>query len=164
MIQRASAQYQARLFIKAEEGGFWHRHHQGVEPFAPSGVALGAPSVTPCVNDGRWIVQCSHCGGAQLAAPEMDRFFCVDCVNTSCDGQWFAVEWPEAAHVEAIEAALSARPDIASRNWSPDETVGVLLAENHLAGLVDVEAEKVAGDIGFDQAALAASQPAVGRG
>lgn len=137
------------MFIKVEEGGLFHRHHQGASLSAPLGVALGVESLIPFVNDGRWIVQCPDCGGSQLASPEMDRFFCVDCLNVGTDGNWIVVAWPDG--VAAIEAALSARPDVRTRNWRPNETVGALLAENHMAGLVDLQAERVAGDIGYDQ-------------
>lgn len=151
MIQRSTPQYHARVFIKAEEGGFWHRHHQGVEPFVPEAVALGTPPLLPFVNDSRWLVQCPTCGNSQLSSPEFDRFFCESCLNRSVDGQWLRVEWPTPEAAEAIDAALLARPHFHNRNWRPDESVGVLLAENHLAGLVDHDAGRVAGDIGFDQ-------------
>lgn len=151
MIQTAPPQYFALLFIRAEEGGHWHRHHLGDEPRAPQGVALGR-TVRPRVNQGRWIVDCPSCPGAQLASPEVDRFFCVDCLNVAHGGQWLPVQWPEPQDRDAIEAALLARPAIANRSWHPGETIGTLLAENVMdGGLYDPDTGAVAGDIGADQ-------------
>src|SRR5947209_7012810 len=101
MIQKATDAYLAKLFIRVEEDGFYHRHHQGHEPAIPQAVALGL-SVAPIANAGRWLVVCPHCGGAQLAAPEFPRFFCVDCTNVAVDGAWLAVDWPTPTEVAAI--------------------------------------------------------------
>lgn len=152
MIRRADHVYRARLFIKAgQDGGLWHRHSQGVEPFAPPGVALDA-SVTPRVYEGAWIVDCPSCGGAQYASPEWDTFFCVDCLNAAVGRQWLRVEWPSPSDVAAIEAALGARPEFATRNWDYSETIGRLLAENVIeGGLFDHDTGEVAGDVGADQ-------------
>jgi len=156
MIQRADHVYRARLFIKAgHEGGLWHLHLKGIEPFAPQGVDL-TTVVTPRVDHGAWIVDCPHCNGAQFASPEgpgHDRFFCIDCANVAYGHQWLQVLWPEPDQVEAGEAALDARPDIATRNWDPTtETLGALLAENVIFGqLFDAETGEVAGDLGADR-------------
>lgn len=155
MIQRTDHVYRARLFIKAgHEGGLWHRHLQGVEPFVPQGVDLRVVLV-PRVYQGAWIVDCPHCGSAQYAGPDgpgHDRFFCIDCLNVAVDRQWLRVEWPAPADVAAIEAALDARPDFSTRNWDFTETVGRLLAENVIeGGLYDAETGAVAGDVGADQ-------------
>lgn len=143
-IERADFSYNARLFIKAEEGGFWFRHHQGIEPYQPSGVALGTYAL-PFVWEGRWLVYCP-CGGAALATPEFPRTFCVSCLNAHVDHLWVEVRWPEPAMVEAIEAALLPRPP-AKRCWLPNENVGKLVAENHAHGLVSDQGD-IAGDIG----------------
>ena len=155
MIQRADHVYRARLFIKAgHEGGLWHRHLQGVEPFAPQGVDLTV-TLVPRVYEGAWIVDCPHCGSAQYAGPDgpgADRFFCIDCLNVAVGRQWLRVEWPSEADVAAIEAALDARPDFATRNWDHRETIGRLLAENVIeGGLYDTETGAVAGDVGAEQ-------------
>lgn len=155
MIQRATETYLMRLTMSVEEKGLWHLHHRGVDPptvgeLAALGFALDVV-LTPEVNDGRWIVQCPHCGGAQLASPAWERFLCADCANSAFGGRWLGVEWPDEALVAAGEAALVARP-IANRNWDPvTETIGALLAENVIHGLVDIEARTAAGDIGASQ-------------
>lgn len=154
MIQRASDSYLMRLTMRAEEGGLWHLHHRGVDP--PKVADQGRMGVsidvvlTPVVNDGRWIVVCPHCAGAQLASPTWPRFLCADCANVVFGGQWLSVEWPEPELAHAGEALLAARPDPATRNWDPTkETIGALKAENVLfGGLFDRQSGAVAGDIG----------------
>ena len=171
MIQRADHVYRARLFIKAGiEGGLWHRHVQGVEPFAPEGIDISTVLV-PRVYQGAWIVDCPHCASAQFAGPDgpgADRFFCIDCLNVAYGQQWLRVEWPAPSDVAAIEAALDARPDFATRNWDHTENLGRLLAENVIeAGLFDRETGEVAGDIGADQHKVLArpkGPPALQRG
>lgn len=152
MIQRADHVYRARLFIKAgQDGGLWHRHIQGVEPFAPQGVDISTVLV-PRVYQGAWIVDCPHCASAQFASPDgpgADRFFCIDCLNVAVGRQWLRVEWPAPEDIVAIEAALDARPDFATRNWDHTETIGYLLAENVIHGeLFDTVSGEVAGDVG----------------
>lgn len=149
MIERADSDYFAKLFVKAP-AGFWHLHTKGIEPFVPQSVALGV-SVAGIVRQGRWIVQCPHCAGAQLGAPDIDRFICVDCANVAVDGQWLRVLWPDDEGVQAIEAALVARPDVVTRCWESHETVGQLLFENMEHNLIDHDGERVLGDIGADQ-------------
>ncbi len=157
MIQRATDSYLMRLTMPVEQKGHWHLHHRGVD--APTVREMAALELvvdivlTPVVNDGRWIVQCPHCGGAQLASPNWARFLCVDCANVAFGGRWLGVEWPDEQLVTAGEAALVARPDILTRNWDPtSETIGALLAENVIhGGLVDVSARTAAGDIGASQ-------------
>jgi hypothetical protein len=153
MIQRADHVYRARLFIKAgHEGGLWHRHLQGVEPFVPQGVDL-TTTVVPRIYQGAWIIDCPHCHSAQYASPEgpgADRFFCIDCLNVAYGRQWLQVRWPPPDQIAAGEAAVDAREDFATRNWNPaEETIGALLAENVMFGqLFDSETGEVAGDIG----------------
>lgn len=156
MIQRADHVYRARLFLKLQDGGHWHRHLQGVEPFAPQGVAIGV-SLVPRINHGMWIVDCPNlaCNSAQLAGPDgpgHDRFFCVDCLNADVAGQWIQVDWPSPSDVAAVEAALDARPSLITRNWDHTETIGALLVENVVHGeLYDPVTGEVAGDVGADQ-------------
>ncbi len=157
MIQRATETYLMRLTMPVEEQGLWHLHHRGIDPPSVRDLSERAfveyITLTPTVNDGRWIVQCPHCGGAQLASPGWARFLCCDCANVAFGGRWLGVEWPDDDLVAAGEAALGARPDVLTRNWDPtSETIGALLAENVIhGGLVDVETRTAAGDIGADQ-------------
>lgn len=160
MIQRASESYLMRLTARAEEGGFWHLHHRGVDPPGvreQANLTFSTDAVlTPVVDDGRWIVKCPHCGGAQLASPDWRRFLCVDCANVAFGGRWLAVEWPSEDLVAAGEALLAARPDVATRNWDPTkESVGALKAENVIFGaLFDPTTGAVFGDLGADESAL----------
>jgi hypothetical protein len=84
------------------------------------------------VSGGRWIVMCP-CGGAQLAAREDHRFFCIDCLNAGVGGQWRRVNWPDDA--ADIEAVLLRRPDPETRTWLPTQTLTDLVAENAEHGL-----------------------------
>jgi len=156
MIQRATETYLMRLTMSVEEKGLWHLHHRGVDlPTMHHLAGLDFADdlvLTPEVNDGRWIVQCPSCGGAQLASPAWSRFLCCDCANVAFGGRWLGVEWPDEGLVAAGEAALGARPAVATRNWDPvSETIGALLAENVMHGLVDADARTAAGDIGAPQ-------------
>jgi hypothetical protein len=84
------------------------------------------------VNHGRWVIDCPDCGGAQLACRTDPRFFCTDCGNAAVGGAWRPVRWP--ADAAGVEAALGARP-LGLQNWTEDEPVGLLRAENaHLRG------------------------------
>lgn len=141
----------ARLFITVEEGGMWHRHRQGAWPAAPQGLAIDCVT-KPRVNDSRWVVDCLFCVSAQLSAPEFDVMFCIDCLNAGARGAWVRVAWPPTEDIAAIEAALEVRPHFDSRNWTPEESIGYLLAENVAHGLVT--GDRAAGDIGVDQMRL----------
>lgn len=101
------------------------------------------------VNHGRWVADCpGGCGGAELAHD--DVFMCRECGNVVTRHRPIALVWPAEEDVRAIEAALVVRP-VLNRNWAIDETIGALLAENAMHGLVDSETGHVAGDIGADQ-------------
>ena len=116
--------------VSSAAGGFAHRRDS---PPVDAGLATSLSEPLPAwVSGGRWIVMCP-CGGAQLAAREDHRFFCVDCLNAQVGGQWRTVAWPEDA--EAIETALLARPAPETRTWLPTETLTDLLAENADHGL-----------------------------
>jgi hypothetical protein len=128
-IGRAQSGYEQALFVRAQQGGLWHRWD--VEPAEPQGFAVGE-SVAAKVNSGRWIIQC-RCGGAQLATPGQDRFFCIDCLNDYVGRQWVRVEWP--ASVAGIEAVLEARQDPHTQSWELGESVEDLQAENDAHGV-----------------------------
>jgi hypothetical protein len=112
--------------------GWAHRRDSPPVPVSAEMVtSLGEP-LPAWVSGGRWIVMCP-CGGAQLAARDDHRFFCVDCLNAQVGGQWRTVRWPDDA--EAIEAALLRRPAPETRTWLPTETLSDLLAENAAHGV-----------------------------
>ena len=91
------------------------------------------------INHGKWIIECpspgSSCSAAILGHPDMPEFFCPSCGNAVWDGKWLHVVFPDETTVHQIEALLSVRPDITSRNWVPPETVDDLKLENKVNGL-----------------------------
>lgn len=103
--------------------------------------ALATPLVAR-VNHGTWIAPCP-CAAPGLPRPGMIVFkdtpiaWCLRCENAEVGGAWRPVVLPPPDEVAAIEALLSARPDLATRNWEPGETVADLAAENAAHGLVE---------------------------
>lgn len=94
----------------------------------PSGSALLA-----VVDANRWIVHCLTCNGAEFAWKTTHMFMCVTCWNGTNDFMFRPVDFPK--RMKAIERVLMARPNPASRNWLPSETVADLEAENEKHGL-----------------------------
>ena len=86
------------------------------------------------MRQGRWVVPCPWCFGAENASKLDPRFYCIECRNGEVGGAWVRVVWPDDA--ESIEALLAMRPDPRTRNWWPPETVGELLAENDRKGVI----------------------------
>jgi hypothetical protein len=173
LIERATPAYFARLFIRVEEGGLWYLHRRGIDPpgvfeGAALSVALDVAPLLPRVEWGRWLVDCPFCPGAQLAGPTSAVFFCCDCANAEVGGSFVRVGWPPDEDLAAIEAALLARPNPQHRNWSFNETIGALLAENvAVLALFDPTTGVVHGDILFDQQKVLQpldAEPALSRG
>jgi hypothetical protein len=77
-------------------------------------------SAVAYVNHGRWVVDCPtpYCNEAHLAGP------------VTCDGcsQTYSSRFP--ADAALIDAVLSRRVVVETRNWLPGETVQDLEAEN----------------------------------
>lgn len=96
-------------------------------PTAPAPLGVAA-----YVNEGRWVVECPDCLGAQLAAREDRRFLCHCCGNVAIGGHWRPVAWPE--DVPGIEAALELRPEV-NAHWLPGESVAHLKRENAEHGI-----------------------------
>ena len=92
----------------------------------------GSESVAAFVNDGRWLVQCPSCNGAQWASDADHRFKCDECLNSWCGGVWVRVVWP--AQRRQIEALLEARP-LRAQNWTPDQSLDELAAANAAHGV-----------------------------
>jgi len=95
------------------------------------------------VNAGRWIWLCPCDDGSTEQIPRGGGVafkssplgWCPRCGNASVGGGWRPLAFPvESA---AIEAVLALRPDAATRNWWPGETVDELRAENRLHGFED---------------------------
>lgn len=96
-----------------------------VPPFLPTAVS-NVETFARC-EQGRWIVECPFCHGAQFAARQDPRFFCVGCLNEQAGAKWLKVVWPD--DVPGIEDAL--RPRLTENvNFVPGETVADLQAEN----------------------------------
>lgn len=97
--------------------------------FNPQTAIRGEPLVA-FINEGRWIVGCTDCGGAQLAALADQRFMCVDCGNTDNGEAWRPVVLPDPVMAAHIVAVLDVRADVTDQSWTPGTTVEDLLTEN----------------------------------
>jgi ribosomal protein L37AE/L43A len=105
-------------------------HWQAPTPLLEAlNARLGPKSVAVEVyaNQGRWIVECPDCRGAQLASVADPRFMCNCCGNVQIGGVYRPVVWPKAR--EQVEGLLADRPR-ENQNWRPGETVKQLRAEN----------------------------------
>lgn len=127
----------SRRGVSESRGGEWvpRAFWSSGRPLAEAMAAEMAPDsegVEVYANEGRWVVDCPDCGGAQMACRTDPRFMCNECANVAVDGLWRPVVWPEQP-VE-IEKALKPRPP-RNRNWLPFETVADLVAENRERGL-----------------------------
>jgi hypothetical protein len=81
---------------------------------------------------GRWIVRCPSCAGAEYADPLHPIFMCCSCFNREYGHQWLKVAFPaDRSEIERLLLLRSAR----NRNWSKDETVEQLAAENLQHGI-----------------------------
>lgn len=86
----------------------------------------GMPLLRAEVRQGRWVVLCPWCRGAELAWEEQ-LFLCLSCCNAGVGHQLVPVVFPQERR--AIEAVLDQRP-LPNRNWLLQETVLDLLREN----------------------------------
>lgn len=95
------------------------------------GAELGPAelAIDATANQGRWVVECPDCCGAQLATREDPRFMCNVCANVAVGGFWRPVTWP--ADVAAITDVLDQRP-VVNQNWQPTETLESLQDENEI--------------------------------
>lgn len=118
--------------VPAEQGAEWccwlcWQHTTSL--FDPNvGIAKVQPQPV-YVNEGRWVVDCPDCGGAQLACVTDRRLMCVLCANEAIGGLWRPTVMPPAAG--KIEQLLALRP-IQNQNWAPGEPIARLRQENKL--------------------------------
>ena len=96
-------------------------------PRRPSGRTVQA-----FVNHGRWMWRCPDCPEAQVASHDDRRAFCCGCFNGG--GGYHEVLFPDEATFGALESLLAQRPLLASRNWTPEETLDKLQLENIALG------------------------------
>jgi hypothetical protein len=94
---------------------------RGIQP-------VDAGSVTPYVNDSRWVADC-ECGAGMALSPGVDRATCIECGNR------YVVNWPDDDERQQVEAALLARPNWSTRQWQPGEKIADLERENTERGL-----------------------------
>lgn len=100
---------------------------------------LAEPLIARC-NHGLWIASCA-CGADGLPTPGCIVFpdapwgWCVRCGNRRHGGCWRTVLVPTPEERARIEAVLLCRPDPATWNWRPGETVADLIAENVAHGV-----------------------------
>ena len=88
------------------------------------------------LNHGRWVVECPRktCRGAMKVKPSGPaklRCICPDdvvCDHGDVCKQPIEPQFPD--DVVGIVETVAKRPDPASRNWEPGETVELLTAEN----------------------------------
>lgn len=118
--------------VPAARGAEWspRLHWQSPQPIEAAMSAPMAPSTEALkvfVNEGRWVVSCPDCSGAQLACRTDQRFMCCECANVAIGGEWRPVVWPDDA--VGIERALGKRTLLRNCNWLPGETAQDLLAE-----------------------------------
>lgn len=120
--------------IPAEQGALWAVLNYG-NP-ASKAAGLAEPRMAPkseaieaYVNEGRWVVECPDCAGAQLACLTDPRFMCCECGNVVVDGRWRPVLLPAARTREAIGKILEPRLTL-NQHWRPGETVADLKREN----------------------------------
>lgn len=99
---------------------FWQVAGVPVTEALAAGTAPSSEAVQAYVNEGRWVVSCPDCAGAQLACRTDHRFLCNECANYAVDGLWRPVVWP--ADADAVEQALVERRLPRTRNWVPGET------------------------------------------
>ncbi len=116
MLKVADKNYTDRMVDKLTDGG------RRILPFE---IHDGA-SIDAYVNHGRWVADCA-CNGAELVAPDQ-QMLCGSC------GARNTVKFPPPKTKGKLETVLGAR-DPHSQNWSPDETVDELVAQNIEHGL-----------------------------
>jgi hypothetical protein len=100
----------------------------------PKAMVSDAGLLQAFVNDGRWIVQCPDCNGAQPAFDGELLYMCHGCWNISTQHKWRRVTFPPD-RVD-IEGALEIRPLSQNRWWKPPETLQDLRDENSGHGLL----------------------------
>jgi len=98
-------------------------------------VDHAGPPMVAEVNHGVWIAPC-ECRSPGDPSPGCIVWlaepigWCIRCSNAAAGGRWRPIVLPEPVERSAIEAALEARPLIATRNWTPGETVAELARQN----------------------------------
>lgn len=109
-----------------------HDTERPVVLVAPSGlIGFHAGETLARFNWGRWVVDCASlfCTSALTLPPGASAMQCHDCGRITDP-----ILWPDQPG--PIEAILSQRPDVRTRNWEPGETLLDLIKENVQHGLI----------------------------
>ena len=85
------------------------------------------------VNQGRWIVDCPFCNGAEALWPGEPWFLCGGCKNND---SMLALKVVLPEDISLIEKALEKRTRYENRNWSPGETIRDLEIQNKQKGVI----------------------------
>ena len=97
----------------------------GKKLIAEQGYDNESPSLKAYINHGRWSVKC-ECGCGEYMWEE-GWFMCRSCFNGNHKHKYRKAVFPSDR--AKIESLLLVRP-LQNRNWSSDETLGQLRAEN----------------------------------
>lgn len=87
-----------------------------------------AAPIAAHVNHGRWVFRCPACQAGVLTHPAWGLGCCF-----GCGAVYTRVMFPPDR--SAIEQALVIRPALATRNWTPGESLETLRAENDAHGV-----------------------------
>jgi hypothetical protein len=102
----------------------------------PAPGILRKPAAIAYVSGSCWIADCpSGSGGAEFVNFDDPRFFCCVCRNADWGNVPLVITLPDPVLRAQIEEVLDKRPDPNTRNWTPDETVADLEAENTAQGI-----------------------------
>lgn len=100
--------------------------------FREHGTARG--KALAMIVGGRWVIACPTCPQRAAAhtssGGRVELFRCPLCHNAAAGKRPFQVLWPSRAQAGRIERILACRPDPATRNWVPGESLHMLCAEN----------------------------------
>lgn len=111
------------------------RFHPELKAPPPDAIVRTASPLYGYVNAGKWIYAC-ECGARGLPSPGGVVFmgyrfgWCPRCLNASTGRGWRPVVLPDDSTRRRIESVLLCRPDLATRNWEPSETVTDLVNQN----------------------------------
>lgn len=131
---RSEAEYHERLIgeKRDDRARGWRLRAAGIEGIPGLAQARGAAHAVAYVNHGRWVADCPTlgCGGAILLLPPPAGFLCGTCFNAEIGGAYRVVDWPADEDRSRLEEALRARPLPVHMNWTRDEAVEAIEAEN----------------------------------
>ena len=87
----------------------------------PKGDAPKSSKLKACIDNGRWIVRCPDCHGAELVSRKWKKFYCISCSNSEHGHKIRPVQFPKNA--DRIEETLLKRPHHDFMYWEPGQTI-----------------------------------------